>query len=34
MDHDLELILERWLTLPEPIKAAIRAPVGSVARHS
>jgi hypothetical protein len=29
-DPDLALILERWPTLPEPIKAAIRAIVGSV----
>jgi hypothetical protein len=30
-DPDLALILERWPTLPEPIKAAVRAIVGSVA---
>jgi hypothetical protein len=29
-DSDLALILERWPTLPEPIKAAIRALIGSV----
>jgi hypothetical protein len=29
-DPDLALILDRWPTLPEPIKAAIRALVGSV----
>ena len=33
-DPDLALILERWPTLPEPIKAAIRALVGSVAGPS
>jgi hypothetical protein len=33
-DPDLALIRERWPTLPEPIKAAIRALVGSVAGPS
>lgn len=33
-DPDLTLVLERWPTLPEPIKAAIRALVGSVVGSS
>jgi hypothetical protein len=33
-DPDLALILERWPALPEPIKAAIRALVGTVAGPS
>jgi hypothetical protein len=33
-DPDLALILDRWPTLPEPIMAAIRALVGSVAGPS
>jgi hypothetical protein len=33
-DLDLSLVVERWPTLPEPIKAAVRAPVGSVAGSS
>jgi hypothetical protein len=33
-DPDLALIFDRWPTLPEPIKAAIRALVGTVAGPS
>jgi hypothetical protein len=33
-DPDLALILDRWPTLPEPIKAAIRALVVSLAGPS
>jgi len=33
-DPDLTLLLQRWPTLPEPIKAAIRALVGTVAGPS